>query len=211
MTNFLSRLNEFKVIPVLVIEDISIVTELGDIFVNSGLPVVEVTLRTPTSWQAVEKFLGNKNLAVGVGSVSDEGELLRAKEIGAEFVVSAGFNLDLVNYANQLEMNYLPGISNPSEILMAKRAKLDVVKYFPAESLGGVKTLQAMSAPFPDMKFVPTGGITFENMHDYLKVKNVVAVGGSWMVSKKLLASRDLAGIGSEIVKIVEAMKIAGD
>lgn len=211
MSAFANKLQSFKVIPVLVIENPDYAIELGETLINSGLPVVEVTLRTPGSWEAISNFKTIKNLSVGVGSVSSESELDRALDIGVDFAVSAGFNVDLATHAKKIKLDYLPGVSSPSELLSAKRMELEVVKYFPAETLGGVAALKAIAAPFPSMNFVPTGGISLKNFKSYLAEKNVIAVGGSWMVSRELIQSGDFAKVAHEIRELNKYLEGEGD
>jgi len=191
-----------SVVPVLVIEDASWAKELASALVSSGLPIVEVTLRTPESWAAAEVMRSVSGLKLGIGSVTRVEDLSRGKELGVDFAVSAGIRRDLVDSARDLDISYLPGVATPSEVLLAVDLGLSTVKWFPAETLGGVAALKAISAPFPAMRFVPTGGITAANAPTYLSEKNISAVGGSWMFAKDAMAAKDLT-------KISEAAKIA--
>ena len=129
---------EFSIIPVLVIEDSSWAADLGHCLVESGLPVVEVTLRTPESWSAIEAMKEVSGLTLGMGSVTKKQELDRGRDLGLEFAVSAGFSAKLVEHAKNMGLKYLPGVATPSEILKAVEHDLTLVKWFPAETLGGV-------------------------------------------------------------------------
>ena len=192
----MSITKKFSVVPVLVIEDSTWAKDLGSCLVESGLSIVEVTLRTSQSWQALSEMKKVSGLTVGLGSVSKISDLDRGKDLGIDFAVSAGIRRDLVEKAQSLGIEYYPGVATPSEILSALECELQTLKWFPAETLGGIKALRAISAPFPQLKFVPTGGINGENAGEYLRESNVVAVGGSWMFSKEALASKNLQAIG---------------
>lgn len=188
-------LGKNRVIPVLVIEDASWAGELGKCLLDSGISIIEVTLRTDASWQAIETMKALSGLTVGMGSVSKEGDLDRGKDLGVEFAVSAGLRSDLVSKARALGIPYLPGVATPSEVLSGIGQSLDVLKWFPAETLGGINALRAISAPFPRTRFIPTGGITQENAAQYLQEKSVLAVGGSWMFPKSAMSEKNLPEI----------------
>lgn len=188
-------LGKNRVIPVLVIEDASWAGELGKCLLDSGISIIEVTLRTDASWQAIETMKAVSGLTVGMGSVSKESDLDRGKDLGVEFAVSAGLRSDLVSKARALGIPYLPGVATPSEILSGIGQSLDVLKWFPAETLGGINALRAISAPFPRTRFIPTGGITQENAAQYLQDKSVLAVGGSWMFPKSAMSEKNLPEI----------------
>lgn len=184
-----------RVIPVLVIEDASWASELGKCLLDSGVSIVEVTLRTDASWQAIETMKNISGLIVGMGSVSKEIDLDRGKDLGVEFAVSAGLKNDLVLKARALGIPYLPGVATPSEVLSGIGLSLEILKWFPAETLGGISALKAISAPFPKARFIPTGGITQENAGQYLQEKSVLAVGGSWMFPKSAMSEKNLPEI----------------
>lgn len=193
----MERLEGFSVVPVLVIEDASWAKDLAATLVASGLPIIEVTLRTAASWAAATAMRDVPGLTLGLGSVTKSSDLQRGSELGIDFAVSAGLRRDLVESAAQLSIPYLPGVATPSEILLALDLGLDTVKWFPAETLGGLAALKAISAPFPAMRFVPTGGITASNAPSYLAEKSIRAVGGSWMFAKDAMAAKDLAAIAN--------------
>ena len=199
--------SDFSIIPVLVIEDSSWAADLGHCLVESGLPVVEVTLRTPQSWSAIEAMKEVSGLTLGMGSVTKKQELDRGRELGLEFAVSAGFSAKLVEHAKNVGMEYLPGVATPSEMLKAVEHDLSLVKWFPAETLGGVPSLRASSAPFPALRFVPTGGISALNINSYLNEKNVKAVGGSWMFSKEAMANKDVQAISAKVKEALTLIK----
>jgi len=189
-----------RVIPVLVIEDASWSVNLANALVESNLAIVEVTLRTKASWDALENMRQVAGLTLGVGSVSSSADLIRAKEIGVDFAVSAGIRSDLVEKAFELGIPYVPGVSTPSEILLGVGLGLTTLKWFPAETLGGITSLKALAAPFPQMRFIPTGGINHDNGKHYLAENFVRSIGGSWMFPKSALTDRNLKVI-SEIAR----------
>lgn len=201
----MNTLDRFSVVPVLVIEDASWASDLAAALVAAGLPIVEVTLRTPQSWDAASAMRDVPGLTLGIGSVTKVSDLDRGKELGIDFAVSAGIRRDLVEHATSKAIPYLPGVASPSEMLLALDLGLETVKWFPAETLGGVSALKAISAPFPAMRFVPTGGITAQNAPTYLSERSVRAVGGSWMFGKDAMASKDLAAISVQ-AKIAAAI-----
>ena len=193
-----------KIVPVIVIDDSRHAIRLGETLVEAGLPVAEVTLRTPDSWQAIENMLKVDGLEVGVGSVKRKADIVRSKDLGVSFAVSPGFTDEVGHAAQELGLTLFPGVSTPSEIMSASAAGFSVLKWFPAESLGGISTLKAISAPFPNLKFIPTGGINAKNAKDYLVVESVAAVGGSWMVSRDNLKLEKFDEIKNETIAALE-------
>jgi len=187
----LSQLGSLRIVPVIVIDDPAAARPLADALVAGGLGCAEVTLRTPDAVAAITGFAGNADLLVGAGTVLDPDQVSAAVDAGARFVVSPGFDAEVVQRCQQLGVPVLPGTATPTDIQQARRAGLTAVKYFPAETLGGVDALGAISAPFPAMTFVPTGGITPANVGSYLRHPAVLAVGGSWMAPRRLVADRD--------------------
>ena len=192
-------LGGYKILPVLVTEDATWMKDLGKVLVDNGLPIIEVTLRTSESWRAIENLTKVDGLSVGVGSVTREDELDRAKNLNLKFAVSAGLSEPLILHAKNLGIPYLPGVATPTEMLSALRMGVSDMKWFPAMTLGGVSGLRSFSAPFPNLRFLPTGGITSSNAEDFLSEKNVFAVGGSWIFSKANMANKDLASIAKAV------------
>ncbi len=188
-----------KILPVLVTEDASWMKDLGKVLVDNGLPIIEVTLRTSESWRAIENLTKVDGLTVGVGSITKENELDQAKNFNLKFAVSAGLSEPLVMHAKNLGITYLPGVATPSEMLTALRMGITDMKWFPAMTLGGVSGLRSFSAPFPNLRFLPTGGITSTNAEEFLNERNVFAVGGSWIFSKADMANKDLASIARAV------------
>ena len=198
----LSTIQIHKVVPVVSIGKSQQAEGLAAALVGNGLPIAEITLRTSESFAALEIAAQNQKLLVGVGSLQTPDQLTRAADLGAQFAVSAGFVPEIAEKAEALKMPYFPGIATPTEILQAMKYKIEIMKFFPAESLGGIAMLKAMSAPFPQLKFMPTGGISVDNVRDYLSQESVFAVGGSWMVPQKSIDAGEFELIGKLIREV---------
>jgi 2-dehydro-3-deoxyphosphogluconate aldolase/(4S)-4-hydroxy-2-oxoglutarate aldolase len=198
-------IKSLRIVPVVAISDASKAEDLANALVAAGLPIAEITLRTPASLEALKIAANNKDLHVGVGSLRNGEDLKKAIDAGATFAVSAGFSPSVAAEANKQGIPYFPGVSTPTEMLQAINEGITTLKFFPAETLGGVNALKAMSAPFPGITFMPTGGITAANARQYLELPSVVAVGGSWMVAQKLIDAGDF----DEIISLAkEAVKV---
>jgi 2-dehydro-3-deoxyphosphogluconate aldolase / (4S)-4-hydroxy-2-oxoglutarate aldolase len=170
------------VIPVLTIEDENHARPIAEALVAGGLKVIEVTLRTPAALSAIAAMAHVKGAIVGAGTVLNQEDLKRSFGAGAQFIVSPGLIEELVETANLTQVPLLPGIATPSDIMRGMTFGLTHFKFFPAEGLGGVKTLKALAAPFHQCRFCPTGGITPENAGSYLALESVLCVGGGWVV-----------------------------
>mgnify|MGYP000197175142 FL=1 len=197
-------INEKRIVPVVAINDSSKAADLASALVAGGLPIAEITLRTPASLDSIKIAANNKELLVGVGSLRNAEDLKRAHDAGAKFAVSAGFSLSVAVEAARLGIPYFPGVATPTEMLQAINEGISTLKFFPAETMGGVSALKAMTAPFPGISFMPTGGISASNAKDYLALASVVAVGGSWMVASKLIDDGDFDSIISLTKEAVE-------
>jgi 2-dehydro-3-deoxyphosphogluconate aldolase / (4S)-4-hydroxy-2-oxoglutarate aldolase len=183
------------VVPVVVLDDADDAGPLADALLDGGLHCAELTLRTPSAERAVRAMASRSELLVGVGTVLEPEQAERCAAEGARFVVSPGFDDAVVERCQALGLPVLPGTATGTEVLRARRAGLRAVKFFPAETSGGLAGLLALAAPFHDMRFVPTGGIGPANVGDYLRAPAVLAVGGSWMVPRDLLRARRWAEI----------------
>ena len=197
-------IKRLRIVPVVAISDASKAEDLASALVAGGLPIAEITLRTPASLEALKIAAQNKDLLVGVGSLRTGEDLKKAIDVGAQFAVSAGFSPSVAAEASKQGIPYFPGVSTPTEMLQAINEGITTLKFFPAETLGGVNALKAMSAPFPGISFMPTGGITAANAKEYLQLSSVVAVGGSWMVAQKLVDTGDFDAITSLTKEAVE-------
>lgn len=180
-------LAETGVLPVVVLDDADRAGPLGAALLAGGLRAVEVTFRTAAAEAAIRTLAKEPELLVGAGTVVNPGQVDRAVEAGARFVVSPGFSPAVAGRCAQRGVPLFPGVATGTEIMMALDAGLETVKFFPAERLGGVAMVSALSAPFPSVRFVPTGGIDAANLADYLSIPAVLAVGGTWMVARPLL------------------------
>jgi 2-dehydro-3-deoxyphosphogluconate aldolase/(4S)-4-hydroxy-2-oxoglutarate aldolase len=178
----INQIAPLRIIPVLTINDVKHVEAIATAFLECGVQNVEVTLRTDVSLAAIEAFAKYPNLVVGVGSVKNSGDLSRAVDAGATFAVSPGYLKEIGEMAKKLNVFYLPGVATSTEIMRALSDGFNLLKFFPAEQLGGVQMLKAIAPVFPSVQFIPTGGINGENIDSYLAHPSVVAVGGSWML-----------------------------
>ena len=181
-----------KLLPVVVIHDVSAAIPLAKTLAGSGIAAIEITLRSACALEAIERISQQvPQLKLGAGTVLTSAQLLQAKRAGAAFAVSPGFSNEVEAIAKRLDFPWLPGVATPSEIMRAMTCGLRHMKFFPAEHLGGVTYLRSLLGPFPDVRFCPTGGITAVNFRTYMDLKNVFAIGGSWMVPNKLVEQKE--------------------
>lgn len=200
MSKVLDRIGELKLVPVAVIEDADNAVPLAEALKAGGLPCAEVTFRTEAAGEAIRRMADVPDLLLGAGTVLTVDQAKEAVEAGAQFIVAPGFNPDVVEYCITYHIPVTPGVCTPSEIERALGYGLEVLKFFPAEAMGGLKLLKAISAPYGMVKFIPTGGINAQNVKTYLDFPKVHACGGSWMVKKDMISS----GRFSEITKLTE-------
>ena len=178
----LDEIRRLKIVPVIVIDDPARALGLADALAGGGLPCAEITFRTPAASEALRRIAAERpNVLTGAGTVLTTEQAARARDAGARFIVSPGINPKVVEWCQDHSLPVFPGVCTPTEIETALECGLNVVKFFPAEPSGGVGFLKAIAAPFPDLSFMPTGGITAANVREYLAFKRVVACGGSWM------------------------------
>ena len=182
MTNIDSIMQLAPVIPVLVIDDVTQAVAIAEALVTGGLPVLEVTLRTPAALDAIAAMAAVDGAVVGAGTVLNERDLDAALAAGAKFIVSPGLTGHLARAAIERGVAWLPGIATAADIMRGLDLGLDRFKFFPAVASGGIPALKALSAPFAGARFCPTGGITPANAPQWLALKSVVCVGGSWMM-----------------------------
>jgi 2-dehydro-3-deoxyphosphogluconate aldolase / (4S)-4-hydroxy-2-oxoglutarate aldolase len=184
------------VIPVLTVSDAAHAVPLAHALVAGGLRVLEIALRTPLALSAVEAIRkAVPDAIVGVGTLTKAVDFAAAGRAGAQFGVSPGLTNELVAAARGARFPLLPGVMTPSEVIAARHAGFNVLKLFPAQQAGGVDMLRALAAPFSDVAFCPTGGITRKSAPDYLALPNVLCLGGSWLAPAQLLERGDWAGI----------------
>ena len=182
-----NKIGEVGIIPVIKLNRVEDAIPLANALLAGGIPVAEVTFRTEAAAEGIAVIRREiPQMLVGAGTVLSTEQAIAAVEAGAQFVVSPGSNGKIIDKVLDSGVVMIPGVATPTEIEAAMGRGLSVVKFFPAEALGGVAMLKALAGPYPQMKFVPTGGISASNMKDYLQQKNVLAVGGSWMVQSDL-------------------------
>lgn len=207
----LAELETMGVVPVVTIADAAAAGPLGQALAAGGLPVAEITLRTPAGLAAIAAMAeACPDMLVGAGTVVHAAQVREAVDAGARFVVSPGYSDAVVDACRDAGVPVFPGICTPSELMAAIARGLLAVKFFPAEAYGGVATLRALAAPFPDMRFIPTGGIDAARLPQYLALPNVAAVGGSWMVAPQLIAGGQyerIAALAREAVNAVAAAR----
>jgi len=194
--------------PVIVIDSVEHALPLADALVAGGLPVAEVTMRTSAAAESIRRMSGRGGLLLGAGTVLSVDLCKQALDCGAQYIVTPGLNPKVVDYCVARGVPITPGVSTCTEIEMALDLGVSTVKFFPAESIGGSRALKAMCAPYAHVKFIPTGGITLLTLPGYLEIKQVVAVGGSWMVAKELLSSErfdEVERLTREAVELVKA------
>ncbi|SHL11271.1 2-dehydro-3-deoxyphosphogluconate aldolase / (4S)-4-hydroxy-2-oxoglutarate aldolase [Anaerocolumna jejuensis DSM 15929] len=188
MHEVLEQIQKLGIVPVVKIDKLEDAKPLAQALIEGGLPCAEVTFRTNAAEEAIRIIASEfPDMLIGAGTVLTTGQVDRAVNAGARFIVSPGLNPKVVKYCMEKGIPVTPGCSNPSDIEQAIELGLEVVKFFPAEAAGGLNMIKAMSAPYVSMKFMPTGGITEKNILSYLDFPKVIACGGSWMVNETLL------------------------
>jgi len=183
------------VIPVLVVDDAARAEGLATALVAGGLPVLEVTLRTPAALATIREMAGVPGGHVGAGTVLTPDDAKRAQDAGASFAVSPGLTERLARACEDIGLPLLPGAVTASEVMRAMEMGYSMLKFFPAEAAGGAKSLKSLAGPLPQAGFCPTGGVTLQNAPDYLALPNVVCVGGSWIAPDADLAAGDWAAV----------------
>ncbi len=187
--NALDAVAADRILPVVVLDDAAAAQPLGEALAAGGLHTIEVTLRTRTALSTIRTLAERTDLVIGAGTVTSTEQVDHVVDAGARFVVCPGFSAAVVRRCRQRDVPVIPGVATPTDIQMALDAGLSVVKFFPAEQLGGLPMLTALAAPYPFLSFVPTGGISTANLRGYLDHPAVLAVGGTWMVAAGLLAA----------------------
>jgi 2-dehydro-3-deoxyphosphogluconate aldolase/(4S)-4-hydroxy-2-oxoglutarate aldolase len=194
------------ILPVLVIDDPQVAEPLGRALLASGIGQVEVTLRTGAALDALRVLASIRGLRVGAGTVLSAGQADAAADAGARFLVSPGLSDEVLNAARAAGIPAVPGIATATELMRARSLGLRTVKFFPAEQSGGRAVIAALAAVFPEISFIPTGGIDAARARDYLLHPSVVAVGGSWMVPPEAIASGDIPRVEALCREALEAV-----
>ena len=185
MSVTLADVTRYRIVPVVVVNDVANAAGLGAALVAGGLPVAEVTFRTAAAADTIKILAERGDITVGAGTVRSVAQVDQAVDAGATFIVSPGLRADIVLRAQEAGVPVLPGAVTPSEILQAEELGLKSVKFFPANVYGGAAALNSLSAPFGDISFIPTGGVSAANLAEFLVLPCVPAIGGSWMVPAK--------------------------
>jgi len=203
----LAQLRTHAVLPVIIADDRDCADSLGDALVAGGLPLAEVTLRTPAALDVIRVLAQRTDILVGAGTVLTADQVDASVDAGAAFIVSPGLSRAVVGRCLDRAVLPIPGAVTATEVQAALEFGLDTVKFFPAESAGGSAAISALAAPFASMSFVPTGGVNESNLDSYLALPSVIAVGGSWMVPRELVRSHDVAGLVGVISSAVVRVK----
>lgn len=204
-----AKIAKLGVVPVVVLQDVKDAKPLAEALCEGGLPCAEVTFRTAAAEESIRVMSESfPEMLVGAGTVLTREQVDRAVAAGAKFIVSPGFDPEIVDYCLEKDIPVFPGCITPSEVAQAVKRGLRVVKFFPAEQFGGVATIKALSAPYVGLKFMPTGGVSAANLDKYLSCPAIVACGGSWMVKGDMIA----AGKFDEIKRLTaEAVALAAE
>lgn len=195
----------FGVLPVVVLDDAKDAKALGKALCDGGLPAAEVTFRTSAAEESIKIMTTEyPDMFVGAGTVLSTDQVNCALDAGAKFIVSPGFDPNIVDYCMARNVPVFPGVITPSEVAMAVNRGLKVVKFFPAEQFGGLSTIKALAAPYTDIKFMPTGGVNAKNLESYLSYNKILACGGSWIVKADLVRAGKFDVIEALVKEAVE-------
>lgn len=209
--SIVERARGIGIVPVVSIPRLEDALPLAEALLEGGLPCAEITFRTAVAAEAIARIRPRfPEILLGAGTVLTTEQVETAISAGAEFIVSPGTNLTVVDHCLTNGVTIFPGVCTPTEIEMALSKGVDVLKFFPAEPMGGVKFLQAICAPYKNVRFIPTGGIDTKNVGQYLALPQVVACGGSWMVKPELFESGDFAKVkqlAGEAVALVRELR----
>lgn len=209
MSTISEQLKALKVIPVIAIDNAEDIIPLGKVLAENGLPAAEITFRSDAAVEAIRLLKQHQpDMLIAAGTVLNRDQVIAAKEAGASFIVSPGFNPNTVKACQELGIDIVPGVNNPSAVEAALEMGLTTLKFFPAEASGGINMVKSLLAPYTDIQLMPTGGVTPQNIRDYLAIPRVVACGGTWMVDKKLVAEGNWDEIGRltrEVVALIDA------
>jgi len=197
VTEILDRIGAARLVPVVVLDDAASAAPLAEALAAGGLPVAEVTFRTAAAVESIRAMSANPDMLVGAGTVLTPEQVDAAVDAGASYIVSPGLSVPVVRRCAERGVLALPGAVTATEVQAALSEGLTAVKFFPAATSGGAPAIKALSAPFGDLRFVPTGGIGPANLSDYLSIEAVLAVGGSWMVPRSDIAAGDFAKVTS--------------
>ena len=211
MSNIVDKLGEIGIIPVVAIDEAASAIPLGQALLDGGLPCAEITFRTAAAADAILKMsAAHPNILMGAGTVLTVEQAKQAKAAGAKFIVTPGFDQAVVDWCLENAIPITPGVMTPTDINQALSKGLNVLKFFPAEAAGGIKALKAIGGPFVGIRFIPTGGISADNLADYLRLPMVHACGGSFMVKKQLISAGkfdEIRAMAKTAVHIVQSTR----
>lgn len=203
-----TQLHQLKVVPVIALDHAEDILPLADTLAQNGLSVAEITFRSPAAEEAIQLLRQQRpDFLIAAGTVLTSEQVFQAKNAGADFVVTPGFNPKIVQLCQDLGLPIIPGANNPMAIEAALELGIETVKFFPAEASGGVKMIKALLGPYAQLKMMPTGGIGLQNIQDYLAIPNVVACGGSWFVEKTLINSKNWSEINRLTQEVATLIK----
>lgn len=209
--SIIETIEKLGVVPVVVLNDSKDAKPLAKALCGGNLPCAEVTFRTDAAEESIrimtEAF---PDMLVGAGTVLTTGQVDRAVKAGAKFIVSPGLDEEIVDYCLEKDIPVFPGCVTPSEVAKAVKRGLKIVKFFPAEQFGGVKTIKALAAPYTGIRFMPTGGIGIKNLKEYLSCDKIIACGGSWMVKSDMVKSGrfdEIRWMAEEAAKLADEIR----
>lgn len=189
--NITKNIEELKIVPVVVLQEAVNAIPLAEALIAGGLPIAEITFRTEAAAESIE-VISKKipEMLVGAGTIINVEQAKKAIAAGAKFIVTPGFSQKVTEYVIEQKLPIFPGACTPTELMFLLEYNLNIAKFFPAAQFGGLDTIKALAAPFPNMRFMPTGGISIGNIKEYLENSKIIACGGSWMVKDSLIKER---------------------
>lgn len=200
----IEKLQQLKVVPVIAVEQAEDILPLVKTLSENGLPVAEITFRSSAAERAIR--LARQHypaLLIAAGTVSTAEQVVKAQNAGADFVVTTGLNPAIVKFCQDLNFPIIPGVNNPMSIEATLSMGINTVKFFPAEASGGIKMIKALLGPYGNLQLMPTGGISLNNIQEYLAIENIIACGGSWFVDKSLIQAKNWNEIGRLVREVV--------
>lgn len=210
MHETLTRLEQLAVVPAVILDDADHAEPLAEALIEGGLPCAEITLRTPASLEVLSRMSPfSDQLLLGAGTVLNTLQADQAIDAGAQFIVSPGMDETLIRHCQNRDILIIPGACTPTEVMLAVNLGLHCVKFFPSHAFGGLSVMRALHGPFPNMRFMPTGGITMETLADHLAFKPVLAVGGTWMIKPEWLENSRYDLISEVCITTMEIVKHA--
>lgn len=209
---FFEKVEKTGIVPVVVLERVEDSVPLAKALLKGGIDLMEITFRTECAAECISVISKEvPDMTVGAGTIINIEQAVRAVESGAEFIVSPGLDVGVVAWANERDVPVIPGAVTPSEIMKALSLGLNILKFFPADVFGGIKAIKALSAPFGQVRFLPTGGVSESNLAEFAGNKSVVAVGGSWVCKKADIMNQEwdkITELSANAVKIIKETRL---